>query len=340
MLPYALPFRQPYVTSRGTLDQREIVLLRIVTVDGTIGLGEAVPLSLRGGAGIEAVVTELRDWGAATLAGSEPPVPSSAPARAALAIALGDAEAREKGIPLHALLSPGSIARPLECNATLTSGTPEEVLAQAEIWAADGFGTFKLKVGSGDDAGQVRAVRAGLGDRVKIRIDANASWSLEQAEKVLDSVEPYGIELAEQPVEGLPAMSALRALTSIPLVADESVVDPATAEEAAGMVACDAVAVKLSKIGSLDARLGGFLPTYLSSALDGPVGIAAAAHVGQTLDGGGQLGTVAHGLATERLFESTISEQGPLLNGSKLPVPPGNGLGITIDLRALEAHRL
>jgi L-alanine-DL-glutamate epimerase-like enolase superfamily enzyme len=328
------------VTSRGTLDRREIVLLRIVTGDGTIGLGEAVPLSLRSGAGIETVVGELRNWAAATLAGTEPLPPESAPARTALAIAFADAGAKEAGVPLHTLLSPGSVARPLRCNATLTTGTPEEVLAQAENWAADGFDVFKLKVGSGDDAGQVEAVRSGLGDRVKIRVDANASWSLEDAERILDLMEPHGIELAEQPVEGLPAMSALRSLTSIPLVADESVVDQATARQAAGMVACDAVTVKLSKIGSLDASLGGFLPTYLSSALDGPIGIAAAAHVGQTLETGGEWSAVAHGLATERLFETTISEQGSLLDGPELPVPSGNGLGITIDERALEAHRL
>lgn len=328
------------MTSRGTLDQREIVLLRIVTKAGTIGLGEAVPLSLRSGADTGTVAAELKNWGAATLAGAEPPLPDSAPAKAALAMASADIEAQRRGVPLHVFLSSGSIARPIPCNATLTTGTPGEVLAQAETWAADGFTVFKLKVGSGDDAQQVEAVRKGLGDQVKIRIDANASWSLEDAEKILDVMEPLGIELAEQPVEGLAAMSALRALTSIPLVADESVFDEATAEEAAGMVACDAVTVKLSKIGSLDAGLGGFLPTYLSSALDGPVGIAAAAHVGQTLRRDGDWSGVAHGLATERLFETTISEQGPLLDGPELSVPSGNGIGITIDELALEAHRL
>ena len=50
VIPYALPFREPYVTARGSLDRREMVLLRLRSDDGLIGLGEAVPLSLRGGA--------------------------------------------------------------------------------------------------------------------------------------------------------------------------------------------------------------------------------------------------------------------------------------------------
>ncbi|MGK2931739.1 MAG: hypothetical protein ACSLFD_03045, partial [Solirubrobacterales bacterium] len=54
----------------------------------------------------------------------------------------------------------------------------------------------------------------------------------------------------------------------------------------------------------------------------------------------GPWSTVSHGLATERLFSATICEQGPLLEGALLPVPDGNGLGITIDQAALEAYRL
>ena len=56
VIPYALPFKQPYVTARGSLTRREMVLLRIRDEDGFEGLGEAVPLSLRGGVTIETVV--------------------------------------------------------------------------------------------------------------------------------------------------------------------------------------------------------------------------------------------------------------------------------------------
>jgi L-Ala-D/L-Glu epimerase / N-acetyl-D-glutamate racemase len=51
VIPYALPFKEPYVTARGELRQREMVLLRLRDEDGVMGLGEAVPLSLRAGGG-------------------------------------------------------------------------------------------------------------------------------------------------------------------------------------------------------------------------------------------------------------------------------------------------
>ena len=37
VIPYALPFREPYVTARGSLAQREMVLLRLRSDDGLTG---------------------------------------------------------------------------------------------------------------------------------------------------------------------------------------------------------------------------------------------------------------------------------------------------------------
>jgi L-alanine-DL-glutamate epimerase-like enolase superfamily enzyme len=56
VVPYALPFKEPYVTARGRLRRREMVLLRIRDDDGIEGLGEAVPMSLRRGVTIKTVV--------------------------------------------------------------------------------------------------------------------------------------------------------------------------------------------------------------------------------------------------------------------------------------------
>jgi muconate cycloisomerase len=271
--------------------------------------------------------------------GSTVPPVLSAPARVAIETALADAESRRQAIPLHEFLAPGSKPNPVECNATLTAGSPEEVFAQAEAWATDGFTTFKLKLGTGDDVDQVAAVRKGLGDEVRIRIDANESWTLDDASSRLAALEPFGIELAEQPVAGLEAMAELRSVSTIPLVADESVSSPEEAAEAARLQACDAVTVKLSKTGSLDAALGGHLPTYLSSALDGPVGIAAAAHVALTLPGDGPISGLAHGLATSRLFSATVAATEAVLDGPLLR-PEGPGLGVEIDEQALNRHRL
>lgn len=345
VVPYALPFREPYVTAAGSLTQREMVLLRLRSGDGLIGLGEAVPLSLRGGTALETVVTELEQLGGretldeTTLRSDVPGL--SAPARCAALTALLDL--RGKRAATEGGVSAGP-SPPVRCNATLTAGNPATIVSAAESWAADGFSTFKLKLGSGDDAAQVRAVREALGPRARIRIDANGSWDVETAKRTLREIEPYEIELAEQPVATLAEATELAGSTEIPLAADESVENRVDAERVAGSGAFALTGIKLSKVGGPEEALeiAEVLPAYVTSALDGPVGIAAALQVAQSL---GDLGraageALAHGLATQRLFASTIASVECRLEGDMLHLPEGPGLGVEIDEAALQAHRL
>lgn len=341
VIPYALPFREPYVTARGVLRRREMVLLRLRDEDGVVGLGEAVPLSLRGGVTLTQVGRELEGW-----AEHREVVGLSAPARCAVAIAEMDLlgrRAAEQASP------PGPIEA-VSCNATLVAGEPQAVAADAERWAQDGFTTFKLKLGAetvktpvgqgfsrSRDVEQAQAVREALGSEARIRVDANEAWDLETAKRTLAELEPLGIELAEQPVAGLEAMAELAAATSIPLAADESVATLAEAERAVALGACAYTGIKLSKVGGPEEAMAiaDVLPAYITSALDGPVGIAAAAQVAQAA--GGKL---AHGLATQRLFASTIAVVECELENGMLHLPPGPGLGVEIDEDALRAHRL
>ncbi|HET7589334.1 MAG TPA: mandelate racemase/muconate lactonizing enzyme family protein [Solirubrobacterales bacterium] len=347
VIPYALPFEQPYVTARGALERREMVLLRLRDVDGVVGLGEAVPLTLRGGVGLTEVVSELEEW-----AERQVDERLSGPARCAVATARADLLGR------RAAGQGGDGDEAVPCNATLVVGAPEAVAAEARRWAADGFTTFKLKLGAESvknlaeqgiartraDVEQVRAVREAVGPRARIRVDANEAWDLETAKRTLAELEPYGIELAEQPVAGLEAMAELAASTSIPLAADESVTNLDEAERAVRMGACTYTGIKLSKVGGPEAALAiaDVLPAYITSALDGPVGIAAAAQVALSLaeTTHPERLHLAHGLATQRLFAETIAAVECELRDGMLHLPPGPGLGVEIDEEALQAHRI
>jgi o-succinylbenzoate synthase len=345
VIPYALPFREPYVTARGRLDRREMVLLRLRTDDGLLGLGEAVPLSLRGGAGLAQVVEELKaladhdELDEATLMSSATQL--SAPARCAALTALLDLRGRRAAAGSSA---PAVAAQPIECNATLVAGEPAAVAADAERWAADGFSTFKLKLGTGDDVGQVQAVRDAVGAEARIRVDANATWDVETAKRTMTALEPLDVELVEQPVATLEGAAEVARSSSIPIAADESVECRADAERALAIDACRLAGLKLSKVGGPEAaiEIAEVLPSIISSALDGPVGIAAAAQVAQTLReaAGADDPGLAQGLATQRLFASTVASVECELGEGMLYPPDGPGLGVEIDEAALDAHRL
>jgi O-succinylbenzoate synthase len=220
--------------------------------------------------------------------------------------------------------------------------SPDAVADDAERWAARGFTTFKLKLGDGDDVGQVRAVRERLGPEARIRIDANGSWSVDEALGILQLVEPLGIELAEQPVGTASEMAALTAATDVLIAADESVVNTKDAERAKRTGGCDLATVKLAKVGGFGEANGiaRSLPIYLSSALDGPLGIAAAAHVAQVLPAEGPAVGLAHGLATQLLFKDSVAQRESALDGPALMPPDGPGLGVVLDDEALERARV
>jgi L-Ala-D/L-Glu epimerase len=349
VVPYALRFREPYVTARGELERREMALLRLRTDEGIEGLGEAVPLALRGGAPLDAVVAELRGAGAALVGVDVKPDPAladdapclsddlPAPARAALEVARLDLAAKAVGVPLWRLLG-AAAPQPVRCNATLAAGPPIAVADAAARWADRGFETFKLKVGMPGDIAQVEAARAALGDGARIRVDANGAWSVQEAVTKLRALEAFGIELAEQPAADLEDLRLVRGETPIPLAADESVESVADARRAVELGACQLATVKLAKVGGIEAsrQIAETLLTYLSSALDGPVGIAAAAHLAQVL-GPSEL---AQGLATQLLFTETVATSECELRGDLLVVPEGPGLGVEIDESALERCRV
>ncbi len=235
-------------------------------------------------------------------------------------------------------------AEPVECNATLVAGEPRAVAADAERWAGEGFSTFKLKLGTGDDVGQVRAVREALGPEARIRVDANAAWDVETAQRTLAEMEPFDIELAEQPVATLEEAAQVSAATSIPIAGDESIEARRDAVRAVKLGACELAGLKLSKVGGPEEaiEIAEVLPAFVSSALDGPVGIAAAAQVAQTLRSRRHRRTPALPTASPRSASSPrpIASVECELRDGMLHPPDGPGLGVEIDEAALAAHRL
>ncbi len=352
VIPYSLPFREPYVTARGELTERRLLLVRL-RGEGVEGLGETAALALRGGIGIDQIAAEIRErcWPALLDGGVERDRIWSAIARcrnrgasaqalAAVDIALHDLMGRASGDPVWRLLGAREAA-PVVCNATLPAANPAATRALAEAWSAEGFHTFKLKVGLPGDVTQVATVRKTLGPGAVIRVDANGAWDVDDAAERLQALARHEIELAEQPVGTFEQMVELRKRVRVKIAADESLVSPFDARRARELGACEVAAVKIAKVGGLGAALeiAEVIPSYLSSALEGPVGIAAAAHAVQALRAGAGDAGVAHGLATERLFSQSVGN-GVVADGDQLVVADRPGLGVELDEDALAARHL
>jgi L-alanine-DL-glutamate epimerase-like enolase superfamily enzyme len=301
-------FRAPLRTAYGELSERTVLELRLTEGD-VAGVGEAAPLEPYDGVSLEAV--------RAALERCRPLLEDATPhdreelvdacwleaglpqAVAAVDLALWDLEARRTGVPLAALLgaAPGA---DVALSATIAAIDRAGAAAEAAAATEAGLRCLKLKVGVGDDAGRLAAVRATVGQDVALRIDANGAWSVQEAVAALAALAPVGLELVEEPVHGLDALRAVREQVAVPVVMDETAALPG----APGSGAADGVCLKLAACGGITGLLaaaqaaraaGSFV--YVASTYDGPVGIAGGHAAAAALQP-----TPPCGLATLALF--------------------------------------
>ena len=323
LLRLSIPLRQPFVTSGGVVSARELVVLRLRDDDGAEGYGEAAPLEPYDGMTTQRVLAALRNGHGE----NGPPQ-----ARAAEEMARLDLEGRRSG---RALGEPGADA--IAVNRTLPAGPPAEVAAAAKEGVRQGYSCFKVKVGLPDDVERVAAVREAIGPWPALRVDANGAWSTTQAVEHIATLEPFDVQLVEQPCRTLDELAEVRPLVGVPIAADESVTTPDDVRAAAEARACDVVNVKLAGSGGYGAARQAVreaesqgLRAYLSSTLDGPWGIAAALQLAAS-----EGLSLACGLATLELFDARIAQALPQPRDGLLAVPQGPGLGVTVDDEAL-----
>jgi L-alanine-DL-glutamate epimerase-like enolase superfamily enzyme len=83
---------------------------------------------------------------------------------------------------------------------------------------------FKIKVGTGDDIAMIEALRKNT--NAIFRVDANAGWTINEANEKIPVLKDLGVELVEQPIAkaNWSEMKFLYEHSSLPLFADESCV--------------------------------------------------------------------------------------------------------------------
>jgi L-alanine-DL-glutamate epimerase-like enolase superfamily enzyme len=323
--------RTPFVSSTGSVSSRDLLLVSLVGDDGVTGYGEAAPLESYDGVDAEACHAALEDCrhelvdvaDRSEALGVCRRLAVLPQAVAAIDLALWDLEGRRTAMPVWRLLG-ADTAPDAEVNATIAAADRAGASQEAARARAAGFGCVKLKVGLGDDAGRLAAVRAAAGPAMAIRLDANGAWSVEEALASLRAFEPAGIELCEEPVSGLVAIAAVAAGAPVPIALDESARLPGALDRRYA----DAVCLKVSGCGGISgvidaatrARACGY-EVYLASTLDGPLGIAAAVHAAAVVRPDRWCG-----LATLGAFAGRPLALGPA--HGRLCAPAGPGLGV------------
>lgn len=337
----ALPLVAPFRTSFGTETVRDILLVRAVTPDGE-GWGECVAGGdpLYSAEYVDGAADVIRRFLAPRLLAAprlDPPAVARllAPikghrmAKAALELAVLDAQLRARGEPLAAYLGAVRDRVPAGVSVGIMDGVPQLLDAVAG-YLDQGYLRIKLKIEPGWDVAPVRAVRERFGDELALQVDANAAYTLADA-GTLAKLDMFDLLLIEQPLaeDDLREHAQLARLLRTPICLDESITSAKAAADALALGAARVINIKAGRVGGyLEARrvhdlcrahgvavwCGGMLESGLGRAAN----LALAALPGFTLPGDTS--------ASDRYWARDLTEPFVLEQGH-LAVPTGPGLG-------------
>ena len=258
--------------------------------------------------------------------------------RAGVEMALLDALARAKGVPLYTLLggpAPGH-APELVTDITLPILPPARMATLASEWSAKGFVSFKVKVGKDlqGDLDALAAVHQAV-PGARFRLDANGGFTAHQALQVLRAAEALGpVECYEQPCaeDDLAAMAKVAAASRAPVVADESVKHLAELARVRDARAASGVNLKIAKSGGVlpalaigrAARAAG-MSIMVGGMVETRLGMTAATHLAAALGG-----VEFPDLDTAWLLRTDPFRGGYRESGPRYTLGSEPGLGITL----------
>ena len=370
----SLPERRPHVMASIKQKQGNYVIVR-VEAEGLIGYGEATVLKEWGGdhgryygehpsttktiidellgpavVGEDALVIE------AVLDTMDRTIRGYPYAKASIDIALHDLVGKALGVPVYQLLG-GAYRDRIPLAHSLGFMDTGVLLAEVEDALREGVRTIKLKVGADPDrdVAVVRGVRKLVGDDVAITVDANQGWpDARTAIRTIRAMEDSNVLFAEQPVEGLRAMSAVARAVDTPIMADESAWTPYDIVEVAESGAAELISLYTTKSGGLHraakvaavAEAFGFACNVNGSAETG-VGNAANLHLAAAMK------VVSHAcvvpvsapaearptMTVGRFYMDDIIAEPFVYEDGELLVPSAPGLGVELDEAKIAEYR-
>jgi O-succinylbenzoate synthase len=335
LLRVRLPLVTPFRTARAATNVKDALLVRVRTTAG-IGWGECTaPAGPEyDGETIDGARLALRDHllpRAFAGAGLDD-VRGHRAARAALECALLDARLRAENVSLATWL--GAQAATVAAGVALGFvDDPDELRRAVGAYVAAGYGRIKCKIEPGRDTDVLVAARAEVGPELDLAADANGSYTLGGARRLFDEIDALALQCVEQPCapDALDDHARLVEQVSTPICLDETITSVGAVHDAVARHACDAIAVKVGRLGlreakrahddcvelGIDAVSGGMLETGVGRAAL----VAVAALPGFTVTGDCS--------ASERFFGTDGDITEPfVIEAGRLRVPSGPGLGV------------
>ena len=297
-------FEEPMKVAFATIVDMQTCIVRISTDEGITGYGEAAPFSYVTGDNLETVLSVGEDL-KKDLIGLDPRAigvihrvmdskyAGNGPIKAGIDIACYDIASRAAGIPLYKYL--GGDDPHIHSDVTIGINEPAVMAEDALSWVNKGFEIIKVKLGEDieTDAERIRAIRAAVGDQIRIRVDANQGWTVKDTIRISRIFAELGVDLIEQPVtaDDIDGLAEIRSSTDILIAADESCHSIHDAARLVSARAVDMINIKLMKCGGIYNALkiaaiceGAGIPCMIGCMGESTLGNLAGMHLAAATD--------------------------------------------------------
>jgi L-alanine-DL-glutamate epimerase-like enolase superfamily enzyme len=266
-------------------------------------------------------------------------------AKALIDTALWDLKGKLLGEPVWRLLGRAA-PKPVPVAAILFGDTAEAMLADAERTVARGIRALKVKLWrhSIEDVTLVRDIRNAVGDDVLMYVDANQSYTEDEARTLLPQLAAYGVALVEDPCNiSAERQACLSRALPIPILAEIPIDSLAAAERYIEMRAAGALSVHMRRTGitetlkiiALCAAAG--LPAIVGTDLESSLGALARVHLRAAVPSlepwPSEIGFF------EKLAGDVLAEPPAVVDGA-IAVSDGPGFGASIDETKLQRYRV
>jgi muconate cycloisomerase len=357
-IPLGLPLSKPVAMAGATVRQALNILVRIESADGTIGWGEAASAPTMTGDTLGSLLAAVRNHLGPLLIGQDAwmrpalcrklkrALFGNTGAHSAIEVALLDLAGRSSGLPIVDLIG-GPTRGAVAPMWLLGNPTPEQDIAEAHARRAQGFGFFKLKIGTKPVDSKIAsalALRNGLGAATPLCADANCGLTLADACRYVEGVREAGLLFIEQPLAhaDLNALARLTRISAIPIGADEGIHSLADIE-AHERCGAGGVSLKLIKLGGMSAAVEaaqlcqrlGLSVNIAAKIAESSIASAAAIHLACAAP------AVNWGVSLTHFYLAEDIARNPLAIGDgAVSLPAGPGLGIDVDEAQVERFKL
>lgn len=334
----------------------DFVICKIVSEDGNMGLGEAFVWLPETGLSPEQLISSIQHALGKYMLGESPfnieriryhmdiNVTRNNVAKGLLDMACYDLMGRITNRPAHNFMGGCTINEiPLATLIPLTD--LDTMLDLCRLFHDEGMRTFRLKLGRSiqNDVEIISHIRKIFGDEIRLRVDYNQAYSPAMAVRAIKAIEPFGIDLAEQPVRATDyvGMAYVQRHVDTPLMAHEgcfSLQDIVTLFE---LGAIGVVGINSERPGGVTNALRAI--TYAEQHGIGSVihnqtlGIASAMQVHIAAAKHHSLGHATE-LFGDVMFEDDLIIEPIDYSGGTATVPGGPGWGVKLDEDALKKY--